>query len=304
VIAPKIVKDGAQRGHVSYIESIAGETPDLGKFQIRFSPSEPDNVLSRSFVSLRDDTLHGGRLVEAIMMNTGAVQVRSEYFDHFLSLMGGAPVPNDEQQPPLPDNPNFAALQLTILRGTKFDIVYESGSFANRPNRLVGKVYDEELEVSILLFYTFYHSCRFVNSSVSEASQRFRRPFRESLSIEIETVRGYLHRRGQSGVVEYVGLDQFLQRLQSSDLEVQSPSRLVRSLDVVQHDAVATVLPSGVSVGRRISSIVGLAMGRSVVVGNSVVVVGFDERRRLDTEGSDFGRRSRVESSVRIYYST
>lgn len=134
-LKPKVVgKDTSQ-----FIESIDGEHPDLGHFKVHFS--SPSNAVAKSF--LATDAVDLSQVNEILISGTGVVQVKSSLVNYYMSLMGYVPKEHMKSE-----SSRFLAVQFTTLRSTTFDVVFESASFTNRPNRLIGAVFDEELKVS------------------------------------------------------------------------------------------------------------------------------------------------------------
>lgn len=134
-LRPKLVgKEPTQ-----YIESIEGEHPQLGRFNVHFSSAS--NVIGRSF--LATDNVDLSQVKELIITGTGVIQVQSSFMNYYMSLIGY--VPKEQAKS---DSSRFLAVQFTVMQSTAFEVIFESASFKDRPNRLTGSVYEEELKVS------------------------------------------------------------------------------------------------------------------------------------------------------------
>ncbi|XP_052773711.1 mannosyl-oligosaccharide glucosidase-like [Mya arenaria] len=130
-VEPVISKNGQR------INSINGYSPELGHYRLSFPKSTSNSTHKHNYLITHATGLD--KLKEA-MMNGIRVEAwdKSRRVPYF--VLGGRQVPIDVE-----DGSNFVVFQVTTELPYTLEVMYESGSIYERPNRLQGEVFSSLL---------------------------------------------------------------------------------------------------------------------------------------------------------------
>lgn len=125
------------------IDIIHGSSSTLGDFTLRLSNAT--NVLAQSFLITHIDPIPDMRQLQEVMIaGTGVRDIQSPHLTLHLALIGIQPSP---QKDTVASPPNIVAIQITFLKSTTFDIIFESASAsADRVDTLTGDVFTTEID--------------------------------------------------------------------------------------------------------------------------------------------------------------
>ncbi|BET01617.1 Mannosyl oligosaccharide glucosidase [Nesidiocoris tenuis] len=135
-IEPQTNKGKLAPSTFSHITGVVGETKELGKFVVKYH-NISGRIVRESYLSVEAKGLQ--LLKETIVTTLRVVPDKSTGTRH-LVLPGDLTQFKEQQMAP-----NFVATQLEVTVPFEMDVVFESGSFIDRPNTLSGHVYEREL---------------------------------------------------------------------------------------------------------------------------------------------------------------
>lgn len=123
----------------SFLGSIDGDTPELGHFTATFLDKNPENVLHYSYLSAVAPGLES--LKETVLRNL-MIHRRTKRPKELYVTRGAVFSAEDRERK---RSPNFVLTQVTVTPPYELEVIFESGSFVDRPNRLSGDTYDQAL---------------------------------------------------------------------------------------------------------------------------------------------------------------
>ena len=118
------------------LSSVSGQTPELGKFKLSFSPTQ-NNLLS-TYLSTHLDQVHGAK--DVVMKNLHFMKVGQKGKLELIGLPGRMMAGENENK-----EENFVVYNGIFELPFQIEIVFESGSVSERFNRLSGAVFQETL---------------------------------------------------------------------------------------------------------------------------------------------------------------
>ncbi|CAG2190003.1 MOGS [Mytilus edulis] len=119
------------------LSAVTGSSEELGDFSLSFSKQKgPNSAKYNHLIS------YVSRLDKITDLVKNAFQVKAWDKEHTLPFfaLGGRLVPRES-----PGGPNMMVYQVTVQVPSEIEIVFESGSFVNRPNTLSGDIFQQEL---------------------------------------------------------------------------------------------------------------------------------------------------------------
>lgn len=140
IISPKRIYNGQFTG-------VVGETEGLGSFSIQIA-NISGIIESESFVSTASPSLH---LLKETVINSLRV-VKDKTRNRRWTVLPGEIILREPNGDNIPNN--FIATQITAKVPFEVDMIFESGSFMDRPNTLTGDYYTKELKI---VQDTFHH---------------------------------------------------------------------------------------------------------------------------------------------------
>lgn len=123
----------------SHLEYIYGEAQDLGQFTATFKDRNPENVIHYSYLSTVAPGLEN--LKETVLHNL--MTYRRKIGSKDLYVTRGTVLSAEDRE--RKRSPNFVLTQVTVMPPYELEVIFESGSFDNRPNTLTGKIFDQTL---------------------------------------------------------------------------------------------------------------------------------------------------------------
>lgn len=130
--------------HGSYLAAVQGDTEELGPFRVSFETASTTVRMANYLMTLAPG-LH--QLKETILKSFAIYQLDKAKSIKVIGLVGNQMKGDNEGK-----KPNFLAYQATFTLPFEMEVVFESGSFAYRPNRLVGETLTKELKAQNLKF--------------------------------------------------------------------------------------------------------------------------------------------------------
>ncbi|XP_071948524.1 mannosyl-oligosaccharide glucosidase-like [Antedon mediterranea] len=120
----------------TYLQEIQGVTNELGQFTMKFLQSK--NTIKTHYLSTYSPSIH---VLKDVVMKTGLRSYPFKGGKKIVGLVGDILKINQ-----ITDiEPNFMVHQVTLTLPFEVEVVFESGSFAQRPNHLSGLVLNQEL---------------------------------------------------------------------------------------------------------------------------------------------------------------
>lgn len=123
----------------SHLAFVSGETPDLGQFTAKFHDRNTENVLHYSYLSTVAPGLEN--LKKTVLENLVGFQTKKG--SRRLYVTRGTVLSADDRE--RKRSPNFVLTQVTVMPPYELEVIFESGSFRDRPNTLSGEHFDREL---------------------------------------------------------------------------------------------------------------------------------------------------------------
>lgn len=123
----------------SHLQSVYGETEELGKFQIKFVDRDPKQVVHYSFLTTVATGLQ--TLKETVLRNIVVLQQKKGTSRYYVLKGHSLPTDPSLQKRAL----NFVVTQVIVQPPYEMEVVFESASFHDRPSPLTGEEYDKEL---------------------------------------------------------------------------------------------------------------------------------------------------------------
>lgn len=117
--------------------SVTGASQELGNFRVSFSKQKGPNTAKYNHL-----ISYVSRLDKITDLVKNSFQVKAWDKEHTLPFfaLGGRLVPKES-----PGGPNFIVYQVTVQLPSEIEIIFESGSFVDRPNTLSSEIFQKEL---------------------------------------------------------------------------------------------------------------------------------------------------------------
>lgn len=123
----------------SRLEFVSGETDELGKFTVSFVDRDSGgSILHHSYLSTVAPGLES--LKETVLQNL--VVLHPKKGSRLYITRGDSFSSEDAERK---RTPNFVLTQVTVMPPYEMEVIFESGSFAERPNTLSGDVFEKSL---------------------------------------------------------------------------------------------------------------------------------------------------------------
>ncbi|XP_056136142.1 mannosyl-oligosaccharide glucosidase [Lampris incognitus] len=147
---------GSLQAHVeeNNLKSITGFSEELGNFKVTFRKPVSGDLSSVKYASynyLQTVTPGLERLTDIVknsLTRRFVYRAPSGEKRHYIAVDASKPPQHQQQQKPADTRKesDFVVHQVTVQTPFQIEVLFESGSFHNRPNQLVGKTMTEELE--------------------------------------------------------------------------------------------------------------------------------------------------------------
>uniref|UniRef100_T1ISH0 Mannosyl-oligosaccharide glucosidase n=1 Tax=Strigamia maritima TaxID=126957 RepID=T1ISH0_STRMM len=119
------------------LATVQGDSEELGPFRVSYETST-SNIKMTSYLMTVAPGMH--LLKETVLKNLAIFQLDKLKHVKVIGLVGNQMKGENEGK-----RPNFLAYQAVFTLPFEIEVVFESGSFADRPNRLIGDVFTSEL---------------------------------------------------------------------------------------------------------------------------------------------------------------
>lgn len=124
--------------HGSYLAAVQGDSEELGPFRVSFETSS-NTIKMANYLMTVSPGVHMQK--ETILKSLAIFQLDKAKNIKVIGLVGSQMKGDNEGK-----QPNFLAYQTTFTLPFEMEIVFESGSFAHRPNRLIRDTFSQELK--------------------------------------------------------------------------------------------------------------------------------------------------------------